>query len=77
MIFFLFKRPVEESTLNDWASITSDIAKVAAIAIPSVFFTELPLYLKVINAFALFLTSYVTLSLTRALRLSKTKGEPK
>ncbi|HDL3754360.1 TPA: hypothetical protein PW529_002555, partial [Mannheimia haemolytica] len=42
----IFKTPVEKETLDDWAKISVDVAKVAILAIPVILFGKEPTLIK-------------------------------
>ncbi|MCK3657266.1 hypothetical protein A4G18_00650 [Pasteurellaceae bacterium Pebbles2] len=71
----LFKRPIEKETLDDWAKIASDIAKVALLAIPVVLYGKDPIYLKTINSALLMTGAYFALQSGRIIRRYKAKQE--
>ena len=47
----LSKKPIEKETLDDWAKLSVDVAKVAILAIPVILYGKDPIYLKCINSF--------------------------
>lgn len=67
----IFKRPVEKETLDDWAKISVDVAKVAILAIPVILFGKAPTLAKLINSGLLVLSIYIFLTLGRKLRQLK------
>ncbi|QNS14468.1 hypothetical protein [Mannheimia bovis] len=67
----IFKRPVERETLDDWAKISVDVAKVAILAIPVILFGNEPTLAKLINSTLLVLSIYIFLTLGRKLRQLK------
>lgn len=67
----IFKRPVEKETLDDWAKISVDMAKVAILAIPVILFGKEPTLAKLINSTLLVLSIYIFLTLGRKLRQLK------
>lgn len=71
----LFKRPIEKDTLDDWAKIATDIAKVAIIAIPVILYGNDPLYLKLTNTVLLSIGVYASLQSGRIIRQYKQKQE--
>lgn len=64
----IFKSPFEKSTLEAWAKMSDDIAKVAILAIPVMLYGEAPIYLKVVNSFLLIIGAYSGLFIGRYLR---------
>ena len=68
----LFKKPIEKETLDDWAKLSVDVAKVAILAIPVILYGKDPIYLKCINSFLLALGVYGGLIAGR--RFRKMKG---
>ncbi|HHW7568874.1 hypothetical protein ACJ7Z2_07480 [Mannheimia glucosida] len=67
----IFKTPVEKETLDDWAKISVDVAKVAILAIPVILFGKEPTLIKLTNSALLVLSIYVFLTLGRKLRQLK------
>ncbi|WP_225981330.1 hypothetical protein [Mannheimia pernigra] len=47
------KRPFEKETLDDWAKLSVDVAKVAILAIPVILYGRDPVTIKLINNLAL------------------------
>lgn len=60
-VFNLLKRPIETETLDAWAKILEDIAKVALLALPVVIFGQNGFSFKVASSIALLLISYFAL----------------
>ncbi|MDU8924485.1 hypothetical protein RYD26_06110 [Pasteurellaceae bacterium LIM206] len=56
--FNLFQRPIEKETLDSWAKWLEDIAKVAIIAVPVVFFGNYFLWVKIVNILLLLFCGY-------------------
>lgn len=71
----LFKLPIEKDTLDDWAKITTDVAKVAILAIPVILYGDDPTYLKLINTALLYIGVYASLQSGRIIRQYKQKQE--
>lgn len=69
--FNLFKQPIEKETLDDWAKIATDVAKVAILAIPVILYGNDAAYLKLINACLLGFTAYSGLTASRFFRKLK------
>lgn len=69
----LFQRPFEKETLDDWAKMTIDIAKVAILALPVIIYNNDELLIKLFNAAALLTCAYSSLVMNRFFR--KMKGE--
>lgn len=67
----LFKKPIEKETLDDWAKLSVDVAKVAILAIPVILYGKDPIYLKCINSFLLALGVYGGLIAGRRFRKIK------
>lgn len=68
MWFNLLKPPFETDTLNAWAHLVEDLAKVALIALPMVLYGDSPTALKVINTALLVFISDSSLLLSRRIR---------
>ncbi|KAA6207995.1 hypothetical protein [Avibacterium paragallinarum] len=60
-LFNLLKRPIETETLDAWAKILEDIAKVALLALPVVIFGQNHFLFKLASSFALLLIAYLAL----------------
>ncbi|MDO4698267.1 MAG: hypothetical protein Q4A60_06285 [Pasteurellaceae bacterium] len=67
----LFKPPIEKDTLDDWAKIATDVAKVAILAIPVILYGNDPIALKLINTALLSITVYSGLTAGRFFRKLK------
>lgn len=67
----IFKTPVEKETLDDWAKISVDVAKVAILAIPVVIYGNESIFLKLCNLLFLGISIYSGLTLARKLRIMK------
>ncbi|AWW34559.1 hypothetical protein CT138_06680 [Mannheimia varigena] len=65
----IFKTPVEKETLDDWAKISVDVAKVAILAVPVVIYGNEAIILKIFNLIFLALTIYSSLTVARKLRI--------
>lgn len=63
----IFDQPVEKETLEEWAKMMLDIAKVAILAIPAIIYKENSLAMKVFSGTALIFVSYVSLIVHRRL----------
>ncbi len=72
----LFKRPIEPDTLDAWAKIIEDIAKVAILAIPVVIFGQGEAAFKAWSTVALIVVTYFFLLGGRFFRQYKS-GLPK
>ncbi len=48
----IFTKPFEQETLDDWAKLSVDIAKVAILAIPVILYGKDALLIKFINVFS-------------------------
>lgn len=69
----LFQQPFEKETLDDWAKVAIDVAKVAILALPVIIYNNDPLPLKLFNVAALIVFAYSGLTINRVFR--KMKGE--
>lgn len=69
----LFKRPIEKDTLDAWAKWLEDVAKVAIIAVPVVFFGEYADIVKTFNIFFLLVCTYSFMLGGKLLRKYKEK----
>lgn len=65
------KRPFEKETLDDWAKLSVDIAKVAILAIPVILYGKDPTIIKLINTLLLGLGIYGGLFAGRQFRKMK------
>lgn len=67
-MFNLFKLPIEKASLESWAKLTDDVAKVAILAMPVILYGEqFPLF-KLLNIGALLIITYATLTIGRVFR---------
>lgn len=71
----LFKQPIEKETLDDWAKIATDVAKVAILAIPVILYGNDPTYLKLFNTLLLSIGAYASLQSGRIIRQYKQRQE--
>lgn len=69
----IFKAPFDNDTLDDWAKMSIDIAKVAILAIPVILFNNEPILLKVIKTVFLVVGAYSGLIVHRQLKRVKAK----
>lgn len=69
----LLKPPFEQETLDVWAKLSDDIAKVALLAIPVIPYANNTLVLKIINILLLILVVYLSLLFGRIFRQMKQK----
>ncbi|MFQ1015698.1 hypothetical protein [Avibacterium paragallinarum] len=60
-MFNIFKKPYEKGTLEAWAKMCDDIAKVAILAVPVILYNNDPFLQKVINLIALAISAYSTI----------------
>lgn len=60
-MFNLLQRPIESETLDSWAKILEDIAKVAILAIPVVIFGQNANFFKGASTLALLMVAYFSL----------------
>ncbi|ATW42506.1 hypothetical protein Q7469_03310 [Glaesserella parasuis] len=67
----IFTKPFEQETLDDWAKLSVDIAKVAILAIPVILYGKDILLIKFINIFLLSCGIYSALIAGRKLRKMK------
>ncbi|QIM62886.1 hypothetical protein A1D29_06070 [Pasteurellaceae bacterium Orientalotternb1] len=72
----IFKRPIEFETLDAWAKISDDIAKVAILAIPVMLYGNETVLMKILNSIFLLIGAYFWLFISRYLRKSKLRGDP-
>lgn len=70
-----FQKPIETDTLEAWAKLLEDIAKVAILALPVIFYGQNSLIFKLINITLLFFIVYTFINLGRFLRRYKAKQE--
>ncbi|WP_439239995.1 MULTISPECIES: hypothetical protein [unclassified Lonepinella] len=70
-MFNLFRQPYEKETLNDWAKLCVDVAKVAILAIPVMLYGESPIQIKIINTILLCSGVYAGLYMGRQLHKLK------
>lgn len=64
----LFKPPINQETLDDWAKLTIDLSKVALLGIPAVLYNNDPINIKCINSFLLVFFAYCGLIVGRKCR---------
>lgn len=76
-LFNLFSRPIEKDTLEDWAKIVADVAKVSILAIPVVLYGNDAVPLKTFNSILLLIGAYAALQSGRIIRRYKLKLEEK
>lgn len=67
-VFKLFKMPIEIDTLEVWAKIAEDCAKVAILGIPVVVFSNAPYPFRGWSAIALIVSAYMSLCLGGVIR---------
>lgn len=67
----LLKRPIEAETLEAWAKIMEDLAKVALLTLPVVIFGQNSTLFKVIASVALFAIAYFSLISGKQIRKHK------
>ncbi len=72
-MFNLFKQPFEEQTLEDWAKLSVDLAKVAMVAVPVVIYGDATISMKLLNSILLVTFAYIGLYSAREFR--KKQGE--
>lgn len=65
------KRPFEKETLDDWAKLSVDVAKVAILAIPVILYGRDPVTIKLINTILLGIGVYGGLFAGRKFRKMK------
>lgn len=65
------KRPFEKETLDDWAKLSVDVAKVAILAIPVILYGKDPIVVKIINTVLLGIGAYGGLFAGRQFRKQK------
>lgn len=59
--FNLLKRPTEPETLDAWAKILEDIAKVAILALPVIIFGQNGVFFKFASSVAILMIAYFSL----------------
>ncbi|WP_439257607.1 hypothetical protein [Lonepinella sp. BR2271] len=64
----LFDKPYEKETLEDWAKLSIDIARVAILAVPVILYREDPMNIKIFNSIVLGVAFYVGLYSGRKFR---------
>lgn len=67
----LLKPPFEIETLDSWAKLSDEIAKVAILAIPVVVYAQHGVWLKLLNILLLVLIIYLSLLFGRIFRKMK------
>lgn len=67
----IFRKPFEKETLDDWAKLSVDIAKVAILAIPVILYGNDAFLIKIINVTLLACGAYGGLSAGRKFRQMK------
>lgn len=67
----LFKRPIEVETLEAWAKMVEDIAKVAILAVPVIIFGQNGILFKILSSLTLMFVIYATLVAGKLLRKHK------
>lgn len=70
-MFNITKRPFEKETLDDWAKLSVDVAKVAILAIPVILYGKDPIIIKVLNTVLLGIGVYGGLFAGRKFRKMK------
>lgn len=65
------KRPFEKETLDDWAKLSVDVAKVAILAIPVILYGKDPIIIKILNTVLLGVGVYAGLFAGRKFRKMK------
>ncbi|MGV6989610.1 hypothetical protein ACWA5Z_12100 [Testudinibacter sp. P80/BLE/0925] len=76
-MFNLIQRPIERTTLEAWAKMSDDIAKVAILAVPVMLLDSSVISLKVINGISLIFSAYAFLCGGRFIRKHLTNMEGK
>lgn len=71
-VFNLLKRPIETETLDAWAKILEDIAKVSILALPVVIFGQSGVFFKIASSVALMYVAYFALIGGKQIRKHKT-----
>lgn len=64
----IFTPPIEKLTIESWAKISDDIAKIAILAIPVILYGNYSIYFKFIHTILLFAGTYAFLLVARLLR---------
>lgn len=73
----LFQKPFEPETLDVWAKMSDDVAKVAVLAMPVLIYAKDNVWFKVLNVCLLAVAIYVFLLMGRLLRQLKVRQENK
>ncbi|MFU2088620.1 hypothetical protein [Avibacterium avium] len=69
----LFKCPIEVETLEAWAKMVEDIAKVAILAVPVIIFGQNGILFKIMSSLTLMFVIYATLVAVKLLRKHKSQ----
>ncbi|MFZ7342874.1 hypothetical protein [Avibacterium volantium] len=69
----LFKRPIEVETLEAWAKMVEDIAKVAILAVPVIIFGQNGILFKIMSSLTLIFVIYAALVAGKLLRKHKSQ----
>ena len=67
-MFNLFRQPIEKTSLEAWAKLADDVAKVAILAIPVTLYGNYTWCFKMANCISLVITTYVFLITGRIFR---------
>lgn len=67
-MFNLFKLPIERTSLEAWAKLSDDVAKVAILAMPVILYGEQVAFLKGLNIGSLLVIAYFCLAVGRIFR---------
>lgn len=68
MLWNLFKRPIERTSFESWAKMADDIAKVAILAVPAIFYANDVINVKLANIILLSVAIYLFLIGGRSFR---------
>ena len=68
MILNLTKRPIGKATLDAWGKISDDIAKVAILGIPAIFYKAQSITVLISTVVLLILSAYLFLTVARNVR---------
>ncbi|WP_439257323.1 hypothetical protein [Lonepinella sp. BR2271] len=74
-MFNLFRQPYENDTLNDWAKLSVDIAKVAILAVPVMLYGDMSMLGKIGNSILLSAGAYLGLYMGRRFHQQKEENK--
>lgn len=71
----LAKPPIDNETLDEWTRLSTDIAKVAILAIPVMLYSDSSVAMKLFNFIFLAFGAYFSLYLGRLFKRMKTRRQ--